>query len=78
MNTSLTSGASPMVTSKCPACIEHEKASDKYLCYECWGQLKLRARRALQRRDSAALSRYRELRRQLLQGIPLSEIEVTP
>jgi hypothetical protein len=49
-----------------------------YLCGNCWGQLTLAARRALNRSDSAALLRLRELHQQVDGGRPLAEIAVTP
>lgn len=62
----------------CPACRTGVKGNGKYLCYACWNQLPLRARRALLRHDTKALPRLEELYDQIHRGVPLAEIEVTP
>jgi hypothetical protein len=49
-----------------------------YLCGNCWIQLTPAARRALNRRDSKAFLRVRELHQQLDGGRPLGQIQVTP
>lgn len=49
-----------------------------YLCGNCWGRLSAATRRALNRKDSRAVARLRELHQQLDAGIPLEEIQVTP
>ena len=66
-----------MVT-RCPGCLHGEKAPGKYLCYDCWHLLPLRARRALKRQDTMALPRLEQLYDQINRGIPLAQIEVTP
>jgi len=49
-----------------------------YLCTACWGLLSAPTRRALNRRDSQARGRLRELHHQIDAGVPLGEIRVTP
>lgn len=49
-----------------------------YLCGNCWGRLSAATRRALNRKDSRAVARLRELHNQLDAGVPLTEIQVTP
>ena len=49
-----------------------------YLCRNCWHLLPAPARRALNRRDSKAFARLRELHKQLDAGVTLTEIRVTP
>lgn len=54
------------------------KPSRMYLCHNCWFSLSNAARRALNRRDSQAFARLRELHKQLDAGVPLADIQVTP
>lgn len=67
-----------MTTTPCPSCKTGRKGPGKYLCLNCWTTLTNTARRALNRRDSKAFARLRELHRQLDAGVPLAEIKVTP
>jgi hypothetical protein len=53
------------------------KGPGKYLCLGCWSTLPMAARRLLNRRDSRAYARLRELHRQLDRGVPLAEIRIT-
>jgi len=62
----------------CPACVVRECGRGKYLCYECWHELPLRARRALKRTDLRAVNRLQELHRQIARSVPLDQIEITP
>lgn len=62
----------------CPSCRTAARGDGKYLCYDCWGGLSLRTRRALQRTDMKAYPRLQELYGQIRDGVPLAEIEVTP
>lgn len=66
-----------MTATPCPCC-RSPKGPGKYLCPNCWSALPARARCALSRRDRLALTRLRELHRQLDAGVPLSAIQVTP
>lgn len=61
----------------CRAC-QTPKPLRLYLCPACWGRLPAAARRALNRRDSKATARLRELHRQVDAGVPLGEVQVTP
>ncbi|TLQ45780.1 hypothetical protein [Streptomyces marianii] len=61
----------------CPCC-RGSKGRGKYLCLACWSSLPGFTRRALNRRDSHAMARLRELHRQIATGVPMSEIRVTP
>lgn len=67
-----------MTTTRCPACPSGRKGTGKYLCLSCWSTLPVAARRHLNRRDSRAFARLRELHTQLAAGVPLAEIEVSP
>ena len=67
-----------MVTHLCPACHTGAKGQGKYLCYDCWGQLSLPTRRALNRTDMKAMERLQDLYYQIGEGVPLDEIEVAP
>jgi predicted RNA-binding protein YlxR (DUF448 family) len=67
-----------MTATRCPACPTGMKGRGKYLCLDCWNALSALARRALNRRDSKAFARVRELHRQLDASVPLDEIQVTP
>lgn len=64
--------------SRCPACSTGTKGTGKYLCYDCWGVLTLRTRKALNRLDMKGMQRLQELYDQVHKGVPLAEIEVTP
>ncbi|MFE6486618.1 hypothetical protein ACFVGN_27295 [Streptomyces sp. NPDC057757] len=61
----------------CPSC-RQPKGARKYLCLTCWDTLPALARRHLNRRDQRAMSRLQELYRQIAEGVPLREIEVSP
>jgi hypothetical protein len=61
----------------CPACGGSKPAS-YYLCPADWRQLSGAARTALWKRDARAPLRLLELNRQIADGVPLSEIAVTP
>lgn len=63
---------------RCPGCPTGMKGAGKYLCLGCWNGLPMAARRALNRRDSRATIRLRELHTQLVSGVLLAEIQVTP
>jgi hypothetical protein len=67
-----------MTATRCPSCPSGMKGPGKYLCLGCWSGLTMTARRALNRRDGKAMTRLRELHRQLTNGVPLGEIQVTP
>ncbi|MGC9540219.1 hypothetical protein [Streptomyces sp. UG1] len=60
-----------------PSC-KGRKTPGQYLCRSCWFRLTPAARRALNRPDSGAYGRLRALYRQLEDGVPLGEIEVSP
>lgn len=49
-----------------------------YLCRDCWFELPELARRALNRRDSRAFARLRELHKQIDAGVPLTGIRISP
>ncbi|MEV0114651.1 hypothetical protein AB0H77_15565 [Streptomyces sp. NPDC050844] len=66
-----------MPTTPCRSC-RSPRPPRMYLCGNCWSQLPAAARRALNRKDSRAIARLRELHTQLDAGVPLSEIQVTP
>lgn len=66
-----------VTTTPCPSC-RQPKGPGKYLCWTCWGSLPGAARRALSRRDRQAMDRLQDLYRQLGEGVPLAEVEVTP
>lgn len=61
----------------CRSC-KTPKSSRLYLCPTCWSSLSTPARRALNRKDSHALARLRELHQQIDGGRPLPDITVTP
>jgi hypothetical protein len=63
---------------RCPACLTRDKGQGKYLCYDCWHLLPLRARRALKRQDTRTYARLEELYDQIHRSVPLPQIEVTP
>ncbi|WP_406444480.1 hypothetical protein OHB14_36545 [Streptomyces sp. NBC_01613] len=66
-----------MTASRCPGCPDGVKHPGKYLCRACWFVLPEAARRLLNRRDSRAYARLRQLRTQLDAGVPLAEIRIT-
>lgn len=66
-----------MTATRCPGCPSGMKATGKYLCLGCWNTLPMTARRALNRRDSGAFARMRELHRQIADGVPLADIRIT-
>lgn len=66
-----------MTTTPCRHC-RTPKPARMYLCRNCWDMLPAPARRALNRRDSHAFARLRELHAQLDAGVPLTEITVSP
>lgn len=61
----------------CPAC-QKPKAPGQYLCRRCWFSLTPDVRRALNRVDSGAYDRLRELLDAIRDGVPLGEIRVSP
>ncbi|WP_405924893.1 hypothetical protein [Streptomyces sp. NBC_00035] len=67
-----------MAHTRCPGCPSGVKGPGKYLCFGCWNTLPTAARRLLNRRDSRAMARLRELYDQITTGVPLHEIEVSP
>ena len=66
-----------MTVARCPGCPDGVKHPGKYLCRACWFALPDAARRLLNRRDSRAYARLRQLYDQLGQGVPLAEIRIT-
>ncbi len=50
----------------------------QYLCRADWYRIPSHTRQLLNRRDSKAMARLRELHDQLTADVPLAEIEVTP
>lgn len=67
----------PAMTTPCRSC-QTPKPLRLYLCPGCWGQLPPAARRALNQRGDHAVTRLRELHRQVDAGVPLCEVQVTP
>lgn len=67
-----------MILLLCPACRLRDRGRNKYLCYECWHELPLPARRALGRADKQAFARLRQLYDQINDGTPLHQITITP
>jgi hypothetical protein len=65
------------MNSPCPCCRQRSKGRGNYLCRTCWFGLPTAARNALNRRDSRAYPRLRELHKQLEAGVPLAEIRIT-
>lgn len=63
---------------KCVACQEMRRRPGQYLCSRDWFQLPAAARRALWKKDEKASFRLQELMRQINDGVPLSEIRITP
>lgn len=66
-----------MIT-RCPVRCGRDKGTGKYLCYDCWKQLRLPVRRALQRTDMKAMDRLQQLYDQIARDVPLAEITVSP
>ena len=62
---------------RCPGC-GGPKSEKLYVCPSCWRQLPLRTKTALFRKDAKAAQRLHELYRQILDEVPLSEIQVAP
>ena len=60
----------------CRAC-RTPKPSRWYLCGSCWDQLTPAARNALNRADSHALSRLRQLHAHIDAGRPLPDLVIT-
>lgn len=67
-----------MTAARCPGCQSGTRRTGMYLCLGCWNKLTAAARRALNRRDSKAFARLRELHQQLDASVPHSEIRITP
>lgn len=66
----------PCLATPCRAC-RAPKPLGFYLCATCWVQLPPSARRALNRRDSRAFHRVRELHHHIDSGRPLADLEIT-
>lgn len=66
-----------MTAARCPGCPTGRKHPGRYLCRACWFVLPDAARRLLNRRDSRAFARLRQLHDQLDRGVPLAEIRIT-
>lgn len=66
-----------MTATRCPGCPSGMKGPGKYLCLGCWNTLPMAARRLLNRRDSRAFARLRQLHAQLDAGTPLADIRIT-
>lgn len=66
-----------MANTPCRKC-RTPKPPRMYLCGTCWQALPAPTRCALNRRDSRAMFRLRELHKQIDAGVPLAEIGVTP
>ena len=66
-----------MTAALCPGCHTRTRAAGQYLCRICWLVLPAAARRLLNRRDSKAFARLRELHAQLDRRVPLAEIRIT-
>jgi hypothetical protein len=67
-----------MTPTPCPACHTRPRRPRQYLCGTCWAALPPAARRALTSRGPAAITRLQQLHDQLADGVPLTEIQVTP
>lgn len=67
-----------MTTTPCFTRCGRDRAPGRYLCRACWFRLPSHTRRALNTRDSQAMTRLRTLHAQLTAGVPLAEIEVSP
>lgn len=61
----------------CRAC-RGPKTLGQYLCRTCWFTVPAPARRALNRRDTKAMARFRALLHHIDSGLPLAELEITP
>jgi hypothetical protein len=66
-----------VTATRCPGCPSGMKGPGKYLCLGCWSTLSMATRRALNRRDSRAFARLRQLHTQLDAGVPLADIRIT-
>ncbi|MEU4348281.1 hypothetical protein [Streptomyces sp. NPDC023838] len=66
------------MTTPCPAHCGRQRHPRQYLCPTCWDALPTPAKRALGRRGPHAMTRLRELHRQIAAGVPLGQIAVTP
>ena len=66
-----------MTASRCPGCPTGVRGPGKYLCLGCWNTLPMPARRLLNRRESRAFARLRQLHAQLDAGTPLADIHIT-
>lgn len=66
-----------MTAARCPGCPNGRKPPGRYLCRACWFALPEAARRLLNRRDSRAFARLRQLHDQLDRRVPLAEIRIT-
>jgi len=64
-------------TLPCRGCTNGVRAPGQYLCRTCWFALPDGARRLLNRRDTRAYARLRQLHAQLDQDVPLAEIRIT-
>lgn len=64
-------------TTRCRACPTGRKGRGKYLCLDCWNGLTDLSRRLLSKRDSRAMSRLRELHRQIDAGVPLDSVYIS-
>jgi hypothetical protein len=60
----------------CPIC-PRLRLPHQYLCRWCWGELPLRARCALDRRDDYAPDRFNELARQVKRGTRPADVVIT-
>jgi hypothetical protein len=67
-----------MTTTPCLGCRTRPKPPGQYLCRTCWSKIPGPARSALNRRDTRAMARLRELHNQLTADVPLGQIQVTP
>ncbi|MDX3455079.1 hypothetical protein PV396_24580 [Streptomyces sp. ME02-8801-2C] len=67
-----------MANTRCPGCPSGVKGPGKYLCLTCWHALTPASRHALRRRGPGAMARLQDLYRQVANGVPLADIEVTP
>ena len=66
-----------MPAAPCPGCHTRTRAAGQYLCRTCWFALPSAARHRLNRRDSRAFARLREMHNQLTAGVPLAEVRIT-
>lgn len=63
------------MSSPCPACTG-TRAPGQYLCRDCWFQLPTATRTQLNRRDTSATGRLRQLLDQIHAGTPLPDIRI--